>query len=87
MAQQKRTLTRYGPWAVVTGASSGIGKPIAAYLAAEGFDLILAARRGGHLSALAEQLLAQHKTDVRIVIADLATRAGVLLVQKAADGL
>ncbi|WP_051371823.1 SDR family NAD(P)-dependent oxidoreductase [Leisingera aquimarina] len=87
MAKQKRILTQYGPWAVVTGASSGIGKAIAAYLAAEGFDLILVARRGGHLSALAEQLLAQHKTDVRIVVADLATHAGVQSVQDAAADL
>jgi short-subunit dehydrogenase len=51
-----------GQWAVVTGASSGIGKAIAAELAAGGTNLVLVARRGERLRELAESM--QVKTEV-----------------------
>ena len=53
---------------MVTGASSGIGEAIARRLATRGTDLVLVARRGDRLQALADQLL----VDVEIVVADLA---------------
>lgn len=44
------------PVAVVTGASSGIGKASARRLAADGYQVVCAARRGDRVSALAEQI-------------------------------
>ncbi len=58
--------------AVVTGASSGIGKVYAEKLAARGFDLLLVARRAERLSALAEQLKTQFGVGVQTVVADLS---------------
>lgn len=58
--------------AVVTGASSGIGKVYAEKLAERGFDLILVARRADRLSALAEQLKTKHGVSVANVVADLS---------------
>ena len=58
--------------AVVTGASSGIGKVYAEKLAARGFDLILVARRAERLSVLAEQLKAKHGVGVANIVADLS---------------
>ncbi len=59
--------------AVVTGASSGIGKVYAEKLAERGFDLILVARRAERLNALREELEAKHSVAVRNIIADLST--------------
>lgn len=60
-------------WAVVTGASAGIGEAFARALAARGHRLVLAARRGERLTRLAQQLGPER---VRVVQADLATGDG-----------
>lgn len=59
-------------WALVTGASAGIGVALAGQLAGGGTHLVLTARRGDRLEELARKLKAQHKIQVEIVVADLA---------------
>jgi short-subunit dehydrogenase len=50
---------RYGPWAVVAGASEGTGREFARQIAAHGVNLVLIARREGPLAELAEQIRAE----------------------------
>lgn len=63
--------------AVVTGASSGIGKVYAARLAERGYDLLLVARRADRLEAIASDLQARFPTRVEILVSDLTQPAGV----------
>jgi short-subunit dehydrogenase len=63
---------RYGPWALVTGASSGIGAEMARELAAHGLDVIITARRASLLQALADELSRAHGVKVEVVALDLA---------------
>jgi short-subunit dehydrogenase len=65
------------PLALVTGASAGIGQSFATELAQAGHDLIVVARRRERLEALAERLGSAHEAKVEILVADLATPAGV----------
>jgi len=69
-------MTAPGP-ALVTGASSGIGREFARQLAARGHDLIIAARRRDRLDALRKELGSRHGVAVEVVACDLATDAGL----------
>ena len=75
--EQLRLRERYGPWAVITGASDGIGREVALRLAEAGVHLVLAARRRAQLESLAEQLSRGHGVQTRIAAVDLATPEGV----------
>ena len=71
--------------AVVTGASSGIGKIYAEKLAQRGFDLILVARRTDRLSELAKQLKKNHGVAVSNIVADLSKADDIERVAQAIE--
>ena len=76
------------PVALITGASSGIGEQFARRYAREQFDLILVARSGDTLQALATELMTRHKIAVDVHVADLAeTMDLVRLVDRIANDL
>jgi hypothetical protein len=60
-----------GKWALVTGASAGIGVALAEELAAGGTKLVLTARRKDRLNALAQRLASGHKIQTEVFAADL----------------
>ena len=64
--------SRYGPWALVTGASSGIGEQFARQLAARGLNLVITARRGELLEHLAAELRGRQGVKVQVLVLDLS---------------
>jgi len=65
-----------GKWALITGASAGIGTALARELAAGGTNLVLTARRRDRLAGLAGELSAKHDIRTLVCVADLAQPAG-----------
>jgi short-subunit dehydrogenase len=70
---------RYGPWALIAGASEGIGAAFAQELTARGVGVVLVARREQPLAELAARL----GDRVRTVVADLSTMEGLAVVADA----
>lgn len=87
MTGQANLRDRYGPWAVITGASDGTGAAFARRLAAAGLDLVLIARRPAPLAALAAELAAAHGVETRVASIDLYEDGAADRVLAAASGL
>jgi short-subunit dehydrogenase len=68
----KTFVERFGPWALVTGASSGIGEAFVRRLAEMRLNLVLVARREDRMRKLADELQNRHSTSTRIVPVDLS---------------
>jgi short-subunit dehydrogenase len=64
---------KYGPWAVVTGASEGTGRAFARQIAAQGVPCILIARRKGTLTALVKEIRTESGVECVIATIDLAS--------------
>ena len=63
---------KYGSWAIITGASSGIGVEFAHQIAEKGLNVVLVARRKELLDSLAAQLSEKYKVSCKTVEADLS---------------
>lgn len=70
-------LTRYGPWALITGASAGIGQAFALELAARGLNIVAVARRQHLLDRLKIEIDTRHRVEVRTLALDLTAPRAV----------
>jgi short-subunit dehydrogenase len=88
-------LARYGPWALVAGASEGTGAAFAEALAQRGLNVALVARRATPSKSVADRLATQHHVETLPIVADLdagrapphASRLTILLMERATRSL
>ncbi len=89
MKSKKRTTdfhARYGEWAIIAGASEGLGAAYAGELARRGLNLIPVARRSDLLASLAADLQREHGVEVRPIALDLSVEnAPERLMESTAD--
>ncbi len=78
---------KYGPWALITGTSSGIGKEYALLLAANGLHIILVARNKEKLMLLEKEIATTYKVKTKVIVADLTQEEGVDLVKNETSNL
>lgn len=81
MKAKKSGRTSGNGYALVTGASSGIGRAFALELAGRGYSVLAVARRGERLQALAKEAAVRDGT-IEPIVADLQTDAGVAVVMQ-----
>ena len=81
------TECKFGPWAIITGASSGIGKEFARQLAREGFNLVLVARRLLLLNQLGAELSKEFKILYLAIEADLSNEMAIKKIAEVTEDL
>ena len=78
---------KYGPWAVVTGGTSGIGAAFANQLAENGLNIVLVARHHESLDSKSQELMQAYGVDVRTVQADLSKPNAIDAVVEATNDI
>jgi uncharacterized protein len=78
---------KFGPWAIITGASSGIGKEFARQLAVGGLNLVLIARRLNLLEVIGKQLAEEFGIQYHAIEADLAGEDFIKKIDEATKDL
>ncbi len=68
--EKDRLKKKYGEWALVTGASSGIGKELAYRVAEAGLHLIITGRHEDKLTAIRQEIQSLYGVNVEMVVAD-----------------
>ena len=78
---------RFGPWALVTGASSGIGKEFARQIAASGINIVLVARRKDLLEEVGVESSRRYGVEHRVVVLDVSREDFIGQLTSATDDL
>lgn len=79
--------TRYGPWALVAGASDGLGAAFAAGLAERGLNVVLLARRESVLEHVAAEVNSRFSVETRTLVIDLTEPGAAAAIAAATDDL
>jgi short-subunit dehydrogenase len=80
-------VSKYGPWALIAGASEGIGACLADEIAARGVNVVLVARNTALLHDVADGVQKRHGVEVKAVVQDLTDSDVAARVAEATDGL
>ena len=78
---------RFGPWALITGASSGIGKEFAQQIAASGINIVLVARREDLLKEVGVEFSKRYGVQHRVVVLDVSREDFIRKLASATDDL
>lgn len=78
---------KYGPWALVTGASSGIGRELARKISEAGLNVVLSGRNETALTDIADELEDSYKIQAEVLVADIATTAGIRRLTGELEGI
>lgn len=78
---------KYGPWALVTGASSGIGKQFAKQIAELGLNVVLIARSNQKLFLLEKEIMSEYDVKVKVIVANLTTEKDIDTVKNETSDL
>ena len=85
--KESKMYKKYGPWAVITGATGGIGAEFANQLAGEGINIVLVARNEKNLSVKAKEIETKFGVKAKMVQADLSNQEGINKVIDATSDL
>ena len=78
----KQFIEKYGNWALITGATSGIGAEIASQIAAKGINIVLVARKEKELAKHAASLQSRYGIKAKYISADLTSNEGIEKVKQ-----
>ena len=85
--EKLRLKSKYGNWAIVTGASSGIGLELASQLAEAGFNLVINSRHLDKLEEVEKQLKVNTSIEIKIVASDVSETEGINKIIQSTQGL
>ena len=85
--EKLRLKSKYGNWAIVTGASSGIGLELASQLATAGFNLVINSRHIDKLEEVEKQLKVNTSIEIKIVASDVSETEGINKIIQSTQGL
>lgn len=85
--EKTRLKTNYGEWAIITGASSGIGLELATQLADAGFNLLIHSRQEEKLQEVQRKLKSLYPVDIKLVASDVSESEGIDAIIQASQGL
>lgn len=85
--EKLRLKSKYGNWAIVTGASSGIGLELASQLATAGFNLVINSRHLDKLEEVEKQLKVNTSIEIKIVASDVSETEGINKIIQSTQGL
>jgi short-subunit dehydrogenase len=86
MIEMNKFIDKYGEWALITGASKGIGLEFSRQIAAHGLNIVLVARSENSLRQLSSSIESDYPIKIRIVTADLTEAGGIArLLEATAD--